>query len=81
MTVKNGRRQFEVAAQGLWRSSKGISVRHQLDFDAREVEPGVYKIVPTQILETGQYAFCMLRGREHASVEAGNGFVFDFQVE
>jgi len=81
MTVKNDRRQFEIGAQGLGRSSKGISVRHQIDFDVHEVEPGVFKIVPGQKLEAGQYAFYKLRGSEHASTEAGSGFVFDFQVE
>ncbi|HEV2379691.1 MAG TPA: hypothetical protein VG206_07810 [Terriglobia bacterium] len=81
MTVKHGRRQFEVAAQGIWRSSKGISVRHQIDFDASEVEAGLYRIVPAQKLQEGQYAFYMLRGEEHASVMAGRGFVYDFQVE
>jgi hypothetical protein len=57
LTVKNGRRQFEVGAQGIFRASKGVSVRHQMDFDADEVEPGLYKLVLTHKLEAGQYAF------------------------
>lgn len=81
MTVQNGRRQFEVAAYGLWRSSKGVSARHQLNFDATQIEPGLYKLTPTQDFTSGQYAFYLFRGREHESTAAGAGFVYDFQVE
>lgn len=81
LTVKNGRRQFEVGAQGVFRKSEGVSVRHQMDFDAKLIEQRLYKIVLTHELETGQYAFYLLRGREHASVEEGRGFVYCFQVE
>ena len=81
LTVKNGRRQFEVGAQGIFRASKGVSVRHQMDFDADEVEPGLYKLVLTHRLEAGQYAFYLLRGREHSSADEGSGFVYCFQVE
>jgi hypothetical protein len=81
LTVKNGRRQFEVGAQGVFRKSTGVSVRHQMDFDANQIEPRLYKIVLTHELETGQYAFYLLRGLEHSSVHEGNGFVYCFQVE
>ena len=81
MTVKAGRRQFEVGARGSWRASTGVSVRHQINYDASEIAPGLYKLNPTQELEDGEYAFYMLRGRERASVSEGQGFVFDFQVE
>jgi hypothetical protein len=81
LTVKNGRRQFEVGAQGVFRASKGVSVRHQMDFDADEVEPGLYKLVLTHQLQAGQYAFYLLRGFEHSSAEEGSGFVYCFQVE
>jgi hypothetical protein len=81
LTVKNGRRQFEVGAQGIFRASKGVSVRHQMDFDADEVEPGLYKLVLTHQLQAGQYAFYLMRGFEHSSAEEGSGFVYCFQVE
>ena len=81
MTVKCDRRQFEVAARGSWRGSTGVSVRHQIDYDASEISPGLYKLTPAQNLKAGQYAFYMFRGFEHASTKAGQGFVFDFQVE
>jgi hypothetical protein len=81
LTVKNGRRQFEVGAQGIFRASKGVSVRHQMDFDADEVEPGLYRLVLTHQLKAGQYAFYLLRGFEHSSTEEGSGFVYCFQVE
>jgi hypothetical protein len=81
LTVKSGRRQFEVGAQGVFRKSEGVSVRHQLDFDAEQVEPRVYKIVLAHELKKGQYAFYLLRGFEHAAVREGSGFVYCFQVE
>jgi hypothetical protein len=81
LTVKNGRRQFEIGAEGAWRKSTGVSVRHQLDFDAKQIEPELYRVVFTHELEAGQYAFYLLRGREHASVYEGSGFVYCFQVE
>jgi hypothetical protein len=44
LTVKNGRRQFEVGGQGIFRASKGVSVRHQMHFEADEVEPGLHRL-------------------------------------
>lgn len=81
MTVKDGRRQFEVAARGFLRGSNGVSVRHQIDYQISEIAPGLYKLTPSRELDQGQYAFYMLRGFEHSSTQAGQGFVFDFQVE
>ncbi len=52
-----------------------------MDFDADEVEPGLYKLVLTHELKAGQYAFYLLRGFEHSSAEEGSGFVYCFQVE
>lgn len=82
MTVKPGRRQFELEAGGLMRRSQGISVRHQGNFDAQEVEPGLYRLRP-DLLKPGQYAFFLYLGAEYrpAKGEALRGFIFDFQVE
>jgi hypothetical protein len=82
MTVKPGRRQFELEAGGLMRHSQGISVRHQGNFDAEEVEPGLYRLRPDP-LKSGQYAFFLFIGdpSRPAKGAALRGFIFDFQVE
>lgn len=87
MTVHPGRRQFEVDANGVLRSSEGISVRHQTNFDAQEVEPGLYRLRPDP-LKPGQYAFFLFVGTQllgppdRASRRSPlSGFIYDFQVE
>jgi hypothetical protein len=97
MSVKQGRRQFELDAEGMFRRSQGISVRHQANFDAQELEPGLFKLNPDDLPE-GQYAFFLYvagpgqggdwewtRERATSSRRAGGealrGFLYDFQVE
>ena len=88
MTVKPGRRQFELEASGLMRRSQGISVRHQDNFDAQEIEAGLYRLQPDP-LQPGQYAFFLYvntpvnpPGEVRPSKAAAlTGFVYDFQVE
>jgi hypothetical protein len=95
MTVKSGRRQFELDANGVFRHSQGISARHQSNFDALEIEPGVYRLNPDE-LKPGQYAFFLYiagpgenteythsraTSSHGAGGEALRGFLYDFQVE
>ena len=82
MTVHPGRRQFEVDANGALRSSEGISVRHQTNFDAQEVEPGLYRLRPDP-LKPGQYAFFLFVGAPDRAKRGSplSGFIYDFQVE
>lgn len=75
MTVKQKRRQFEIAASGAWRSSSGISARSQLQVTRTQIQPGSYRLAPAEPLETGQYAFYLFRGYDLP------GFVYDFSVE
>jgi hypothetical protein len=91
MTVKAGRRQFELDANGILRHSQGISVRHQHNFDTQEIEPRLFELKPDE-LNPGQYAFFLyVAGPEGtrsrattgggAGGEALRGFLYDFQVE
>jgi hypothetical protein len=82
MSVQQGRRQFELDASGLFCRSQGISVRHQGNFDVREVEPGLYCLKPDK-LEPGQYAFFLytsnpVRPERGAAL---TGFTYDSQIE
>jgi hypothetical protein len=72
---KAKRRQFEIAAQGAWRSSSGISLTHQIQLLREEVNPGVYRITPATELGPGEYALYLSRGEGMAA------FVYDFGVQ
>ena len=71
---KAKRRQFEVAAQGAWRGSAGISITHQIQILRSEVKPGIYAISPVPALGKGEYALYLLRG------EGMQAYVYDFSV-
>src|ERR1700691_969036 len=71
---KPKRRQFEIAARGLWRSSSGISLTHQIQLLRDEVNPG-YRIMPATELGQGEYALYLSRGEGMAA------FVYDFGVQ
>jgi hypothetical protein len=59
---KSERRQFEVGAQGAWRSSTGISITHQIQLSRSEAKPGIYSITPAITLDKGEYALYLARG-------------------
>jgi hypothetical protein len=71
---KPERRQFEVGAQGAWRSSSGISITHQIQLFRSEVKSGVYMITPAGELGKGEYALYLARG------EGMQPYVYDFSV-
>ena len=56
---KPHRRQFEIAAAGLFRASAGISLTHQLQILRSEPKPGVYMITPAMELRKGEYALTL----------------------
>lgn len=64
---KSSRRQFEIAAQGLWRSSAGITLTHQIQLFRSEVKPEIFKIMPAVELKSGEYALYLSR-RGHGSI-------------
>jgi hypothetical protein len=72
---KSERRQFEIAAHGVWRSSSGISLTHQVQLLRSEVKTGVYRIVPAMALSRGEYALYLSRGEGMAP------YVYDFGVQ
>ncbi len=84
MTVKRGRRQYQFASSEAYRRSRGIPVRHQFSFDAKEIEPGLFQLRP-EPLKPGQYAFFLfVRGPERQTVNTKGlteGFIYDFAVE
>ena len=72
---KPNRRQFEIAASGVWRFSSGITLTHQIQILRDEVEPDVYRIMPGVELSKGEYALFLARGEGMAP------YVYDFSVQ
>ena len=72
---KKDRRQFEVAAEGVWRASEGISITHQIQLLRSEEKTGVYRIKPASMLGSGEYALYLARGEGTAA------YVYDFSVD
>jgi hypothetical protein len=72
---KAQRRQFEIAATGLFRASAGISLTHQIQLFRSEPRPGVYMVTPAIELTTGEYALYLARGEGMAA------YVYDFGVQ
>ncbi|MFZ0478228.1 MAG: PDZ domain-containing protein [Terriglobales bacterium] len=72
---KSSRRQFEIAAQGLWRSSAGITLTHQIQLLRSEIRPEIYKLMPAVELKKGEYALFLSRGEGMAA------YVYDFSVQ
>jgi hypothetical protein len=62
MEVKGTRRQVETGAQGIWRASKGISIKRQVETVLHEVQPGLFLIKAVGDLNQGEYGFYMFRG-------------------
>jgi PEGA domain len=71
---KKDRRQFEVAAEGAWRASSGISITHQIQLFRSEENTGAYKLTPGLTLQEGEYALYIVRG------EGMSPYVYDFSV-
>lgn len=72
---KSKRRQFEIAAAGLFRASAGISLTHQIQILRSEPQPGIYQITPAMELSKGEYALYLARGEGMAA------YVYDFGVQ
>jgi hypothetical protein len=72
---KPSRRQFEIAAQGLWRSSTGITLTHQIQLFRSEPKPEIFKMMPAGELKQGEYALFLSRGEGMAA------YVYDFSVQ
>jgi hypothetical protein len=75
LKVRKGRREFEVASESDWKSSAGIPLKSQVEYYARRVESGLFKLAPAEDLEPGEYGFYLFRGRDLP------GLLYDFAVQ
>jgi hypothetical protein len=75
LKAAHGRREFDLTSQGEWKANAGIPLRSQLELLRKQVEGGVYRLVPAKDLDPGEYALYLFRGRELP------GLIYDFEVE
>ena len=75
LKARRGRRGFELSTKSDWTSSSGIALSSQVRFSEKRVESGVYKLVPADDLDAGEYGFYQYRGHEMP------GLLYDFSVE
>lgn len=67
-------REFTVSAEGEWNAASGIPLRSQVQFNAKQVQSGVFRLEPADDLDAGEYGFYLFRGRDLP------GFLYDFAV-
>lgn len=75
LKISHGHREFEISTEGEWKGSSGVSLRSQLEFHKRQVENGVYKLLPAQDLGPGEYGLYLFRGHDLP------GLIYCFSVE
>ncbi len=68
-------REFEISGERDWKASSGISLKSQAEFYEKQVETGLYRLVPADDLDPGEYGFYQYRGGELP------GFLYAFRVE
>lgn len=75
LKTRKRRREFEISREEDWKSSAGISLKSQVEFYKKQVDSAVYKLVPAESLEPGEYGFYLFRGYDLP------GLIYDFSVE
>jgi hypothetical protein len=74
LKTTHGHREFDLSSEGEWKGSFGIPLRSQLELLRKQVEGGIYRLVPANDLKPGEYALYLFRGRELP------GLIYDFEV-
>ncbi len=74
---KKDKREAVVGSVGIGGSKSGLRDKDQRDFEATQIKPGVYKVVPILALDVGEYGF--ISGGVGAGANA-TFRVFDFTV-
>jgi len=67
-------REFTISTDPEWNANTGVPLRSQVEFNARQVESGVFRLEPADDLDPGEYGFYLFRGRDLP------GFLYDFSV-
>jgi hypothetical protein len=76
---KKGRREARVGSTNIGGTKTGVMDKDRIAFDYQMVRPGVFKVMPKQPLESGQYGFIYaLQGGGTAGAMSAR--IFDFSV-
>jgi hypothetical protein len=67
-------REFIISTDPEYNANTGVPLRSQVQFNAREVESGVFRLEPAEDFDPGEYGFYLFRGRDLP------GFLYDFSV-
>ena len=54
---KGGRREARVGSQSILGTKQGVMNEDRIDFETEQMRPGVFKIMPSLPLQTGEYGF------------------------
>ncbi|HEV3279183.1 MAG TPA: hypothetical protein VG860_20505 [Terriglobia bacterium] len=74
LRTRGNHREFTISTDPEWNSNAGVPLRSQVEFNARQVESGVFRLEPADDLDPGEYGFYLFRGRDLP------GFLYDFSV-
>lgn len=80
MNESDDERQLIVGEFGVFGASAGTRSKDTVPLAITRLEPGIYKVVPREPLEPGEYCFFYAAGAS-TFVAAGSGKLFDFGVE
>lgn len=72
-------RELVVGKVGAFGASSGIPTNDTIAVQAKAVAPGIYEVVPSKPLKSGEYAF--LPAGENMQLAATGGKLFDFEVD
>lgn len=67
-------REFTISTDPEWNANTGVPLSSQVEFNARQVESGVFRLEPADDLDPGEYGFYLFRGKDLP------GFLYDFSV-
>lgn len=74
LRARGNHREFTISTDPEWNANTGVPLRSQVEFNAKQVESGVFRLEPADDLDAGEYGFYLFRGRDLP------GFLYDFSV-
>jgi hypothetical protein len=81
LEVKKSNRETIIGEFGALGASSGTHVKSMIPFKSERIRPGLYKVVPTESLEEGEYCFLASAGLgAFGAGAAGAVDIFDFAV-
>jgi len=82
LKVKKRAREARYSSLNIAGKKTGVMDKDRIDFEVDQVRPGVFKVIPSEGLAPGEYAFIQANagGSVSGSMGAKNGRLYDFAV-